>query len=280
MTSIVSPLFQESSVPESRVVTITPEMAAKWLKRNSGNRALRQSHVARLAKALEAGEWKLTGDPIRFSDTGKLIDGQHRLHAIVLANMPLRSMVIQGLPDDIFDVIDGGVPRTRADAVQTRFQLPVQKSQLLSSTATFALQYVKGAYSFRGSPSRREVLEFLDANPDLAHAVEYVYDHVQREAPVAKSIIAAFFFFASRLDVEHAERFIARFAVGAVDGPNDNLLYLRTVCQNMRAARRPISKSEIFGRLIIVWNSERRGKPIKHATNIRMRAGEDFPRFI
>lgn len=280
MTSIVSPLFSEANVPEMRVVTITPAMAQSWLKRNSGNRPLKQSHVLRLAKAIGAGGWKLTGDPIRFSETGKLIDGQHRLQAIVLADQPAQCVVMQGLSDDIFDVIDSGSVRSRADAVHIKYQLPVEKTRLLSSTATIACYYERGIFSFRSGLESSDVLAYLDANPDMVDAVEYVHSTVPRESPVAKSIIAAFYFFARRLDHALADRFILRFGIGAVEGPSDNLLYLRNQCQNMRAARRPMPVGEVLGRLIVVWNSERRGRPIKHPQNIRVRGPEGYPRFI
>lgn len=263
-----------------QVVTVTPEMARQWLGRNAGNRPLKPSQVSRLTAAIREGKWKLTGDAIRFSRTGKMIDGQHRLQAIVAAELPVQCVVMQGLNDDIFDVIDSGSPRSRADAVFVKHQLPVAKSRLLSSTATLAYQYANGNTSFRASPPSGDVLQFIDANPSILDAVSYVYDTAPRDGPAAKSVAAAFFFFASQKDRALAEDFILRFMVGAVHGAQDNLLYLRNLCFSARSSRRPLLANEIFGRLIVVWNSERRGKPIKHQTNIRVRADESFPRFI
>jgi len=263
-----------------QVVTVTPEIARKWLGRNAGNRPLKTTHVGRLAAAIRSGKWKLTGDPIRFSDTGKLIDGQHRLQAIVDAEAPVQCVVMHGLNDDIFDVIDSGSPRSKADAVFIKYQLPVAKSGLLSSTASIAYQYAHGSVSFKVKVATDDLLHFIDGNPDIVDAVNYVYDTTPHENPVAKSIAAAFYFFAHRKDAALADAFMLRFMVGAVHGANDNLLYLRNFCFNARAARRPIQTSEIFGRLVLVWNSERRGKPIKHQTNIRVRTEEAYPRFI
>lgn len=263
-----------------QVVSVTPEIARKWLGRNAGNRPLKMAHVARLASAIRNGKWKLTGDPVRFSDTGKLIDGQHRLQAIVDAEMTVQCVVMHGLNDDIFDVIDSGSPRSKADAVFIQYGLPVAKSGLLASTAGLAYQYANGSPSFKGKVPSDELLKYIGANPDLVDAVSHIYDTTPHENPVAKSIAAAFYFFACRKDPALAESFIVRFMVGAVEGANDNLLYLRNFCFNARAARRPIQSSEIFGRLIIVWNSERRGKPIKHQTNIRVRTEDAYPRFI
>lgn len=266
--------------PSMQVVSVTPEMARKWLGRNAGNRPLKTTHVGRLANAIRGGKWKLTGDPIRFSDTGKLIDGQHRLQAIVDAELPVQCVVMHGLNDDIFDVIDSGSPRSKADAVFIKYQLPVAKSGLLSSTANIAHQYASGSTSLRGKVATDDLLQFIDSNPDIIDAVNYIYDTTPHENPVAKSIAAAFYFFASRKDRQLADAYILRFMVGAVEGANDNLLYLRNFCFNARAARRPVQVGDIFGRLVIVWNSERRGKPIKHPHNIRVSAESAYPRFI
>lgn len=279
MNAIVSNIGQLGE-PSMQVVLITPELARKWLGRNSGNRPLKLGHVARLATAIRNGKWKLTGDAVRFSDTGKLIDGQHRLQAIVEAEMPVQCVVMNGLNDDIFDVIDSGSPRSKADAVFIQYGLPVAKSGLLSSTASLAYQYANGSPSFKGKVASDELLKYIGKNPDLVDAVNHIYDNTPHENPVAKSVAAAFYFFARRKDAVLADAFIVRFMVGAVDGANDHLLYLRNFCFNARAARRPLQTSEIFGRLVIVWNSERRGKPIKHQHNIRVRTEDAYPRFI
>lgn len=273
-------LHVPSVAPDMRSMHVTPTIAREWLKRNLGNRPVKPTHVARLADAIRRGLWKMTGDAIRFSTTGKLIDGQHRLHAIIEAEVGVNCVVMFGLGDDIFDVIDSGSGRSKADVVFVKYQLPVAKSALLSSAANLALQYESGITSLKGSVASDDLLKFIDNNPDVVDAVSYVYDNAPRESPIPKSIAAAFFLFAARKDRLLAESFILRFMVGAVNGPEDNLLHLRNFCLKARAVRRPVQAGDIFGRLIVVWNSERRGKPIKHATNIRVRANESTPKFI
>lgn len=61
------------------IVKITPDMAEKWLGRNPRNRHVRQRDVVRYAQSMLAGEWLVTGEAIKFSFDGNLIDGQHRL---------------------------------------------------------------------------------------------------------------------------------------------------------------------------------------------------------
>ena len=65
--------------------TITPELAAEFLKKNKSNRPLSSKHVIALAGSIERGEWMFTGESIKFSESDTLLDGQHRLSAIVMA---------------------------------------------------------------------------------------------------------------------------------------------------------------------------------------------------
>ena len=63
-------------------VTVTPEMAGRWLADNPHNRAIRKERVDELCEKIRSGKWKLN-PPIEVFDTGRLWNGQHRLTAIV-----------------------------------------------------------------------------------------------------------------------------------------------------------------------------------------------------
>ena len=57
----------------------------------------------------------ITHQAIAFSESGRLLDGQHRLHAIVLANKPVTMLVAKNLNENTFSAIDCGVKRTIGD---------------------------------------------------------------------------------------------------------------------------------------------------------------------
>ena len=67
--------------------TITPSIAAAWLARNMNNRRPNQRIIDELAAAITAGLWHTTHQGIAFDELGQLIDGQHRLLAIVKAGV-------------------------------------------------------------------------------------------------------------------------------------------------------------------------------------------------
>jgi hypothetical protein len=104
---------------KSTIETVTPEMAAKWLhpKINRDNRVVRDNHVEYLAQEILAGKWQVTHQGIAFGKDGRLIDGQHRLNAIVRAGKAVQCMVSTGLEDEAYKVVDCGAARVVADRI-------------------------------------------------------------------------------------------------------------------------------------------------------------------
>ena len=99
-------------------VTITPEIAESYLQHNINNRPLKPKTVEKFAFSLSQGQWVQNGDTIRFDLEGTLIDGQHRLKAVVKAQMPLVDQpVVRGLPLEAWRTIDDGTRRTDADVL-------------------------------------------------------------------------------------------------------------------------------------------------------------------
>ena len=94
---------------------ITPEIARVYLTRNIVNRRITESRVNSYAEEMKKGLWQVNGDAIRFSKSGNLIDGQHRLKACILADVQFQTLVIRGLNDDSFVTIDNGKPRSSCD---------------------------------------------------------------------------------------------------------------------------------------------------------------------
>lgn len=96
---------------------ITPAIAASYLQKNTNNRPLNAKRVADIAKEITSGRWQLTHQGIAFARDGRLIDGQHRLTAIVDAGMTVEIMVARDCDEDSFHVIDVGGKRTAADVL-------------------------------------------------------------------------------------------------------------------------------------------------------------------
>jgi hypothetical protein len=100
---------------QAQILLVTPEMAEQWLKLNNGNRRLRRWWAEALAAAMRRGEWLPTHQGIAFAESGHLIDGQHRLVAIIKAGIAQQMLVVHGVPDSAFSVLDIGAKRSISD---------------------------------------------------------------------------------------------------------------------------------------------------------------------
>jgi hypothetical protein len=97
------------------VEKVTPGHAMAWLLKSEGNRALRRSHIAWLADQMREGSWEVTGQAIVFAAGGRLLDGHHRLQAVIDAGCTVSMLVVRGIPRTAWGKIDCGVPRAVHD---------------------------------------------------------------------------------------------------------------------------------------------------------------------
>lgn len=102
---------------------INPKKAEEWLNYSSKddefkNRKLNDQKVSAYAKEMKEGRWKSkTGECIKFAPDGVLIDGQHRLRAIIKSNISIVLTVAKNVPKENATVIDTGMSRSISDAM-------------------------------------------------------------------------------------------------------------------------------------------------------------------
>lgn len=104
----------------AKVETITPDIAKTMLGENVNNRRISHDNVNMFAREMRNGEWRFNGEAIKFSKDGRLLDGQHRLLAVIAADKPLTTLVIRGLEDETQQTMDSGKTRTLGDVLTLR----------------------------------------------------------------------------------------------------------------------------------------------------------------
>lgn len=165
-----------STPPITReTLLVTPSVAEQLLGKNTKNRNLKASHVAYLAGQMTRGEWMYTGDPIRIDVTGRLIDGQHRLHAVIKADAQITFDVVRGLPPETQDVIDTGAKRSAADLL-TLADHPNATTLAAAARVLFAyrdgrLVHAMSSVPPSRAPSHVQLRELVDSTPLLADGV-------------------------------------------------------------------------------------------------------------
>lgn len=135
---------------------ITPEDAAELLKQNKSNRSLSKSHVKFFESQIRNGQMQTTHQGIAISQTGRLIDGQHRLTAIVNTGIAVDMLVGFGFPDESFSVLDSGKARTAGDVISA---IGASHSTSLAASVRLFIAYKEYPHLLwaGGSSARRKI---------------------------------------------------------------------------------------------------------------------------
>lgn len=250
------------------VEEITPEIAVDYLDRNiENNRTVTNWKVDQYANDMREGNWVETSATIKFDESGNLIDGQHRLLAIVEAELPVRMAVSRGEPADAVHVIDTGQARTPSASLAVAGVVSHGAAPQAAATANALNAIEQGLYrtsmSSLGRQERltnQQMVEYVGPRADEIIEANLVARRVYKAVPLNQSIIAAAYIVLSRIDKDAAEQFFDRLASGISDGTGDPLLTLtRRVTGDRMSGRRTLQSTALF-MLFRTWNAWRDGE--------------------
>jgi hypothetical protein len=183
-------------------------MAMEMLERNSLNRPLNDQHVKRISKQIIEGKWKFNGDTIKFSKNKEILDGQHRLWAVIEAKMPIKTAVIYGIESDAFATIDTlRKPRSGADVLAlhgaTRYR------QYTSAALQWLLRWQRGIIETYQKPQNRiensDIELMYQGNPGIERAIERLRNLRGVANP---SLVGFFYYVVSNRSPELGERMV------------------------------------------------------------------------
>lgn len=261
---------------------VTPERASTLLLKNDRNRRISKPLVTQYAQLMERGEWMFNGDPIRLNCDGTLLDGQHRLSAIVQSGQPQRCVVIQGVQTEAFKTIDTGRKRGTGDMLSIRgFKGAVHG---LAAGGRALLIYESGVYwSSKGqridwSPTSSQIIDYLDSHPDAVAAfskAESTYKYAVKLMGYGPATLGLTL--GNRADPAKVELFFDGVENGLTDNENDPRHLLRETLARLRiGSYRQMRYEEVAAFLIKSMNAFFQNKPIKI---LRHRKTDIFPQF-
>lgn len=77
------------------IVDVDPDKARKWLLKNKNNRPIDEKKVDLYAKHMKKGTWAMKRPaPIEMDIDGNLINGQHRLLAVLKSGSTIKMKII------------------------------------------------------------------------------------------------------------------------------------------------------------------------------------------
>lgn len=146
-------------------VLVTREMAAAWLSRNfSRNRTIQNSRVARWKREMRDGLWRLSHQGIAFDRDGWLVDGQHRLTALLQCpeGTTVVMLVFQYLKrDTAIRKFDLNARRSNGDVLAIDGLCEAKVSALYAAIATSIFQGIAGSStSLQSEGTSRITAEF------------------------------------------------------------------------------------------------------------------------
>jgi hypothetical protein len=137
---------------------IGKEEAINYLSLNKKNRPLRQVIVDNYALEMKRGNWrKNTGEGIKFCKKGFLIDGQHRLSAILQSDKKFNMLVIYDIEENVFDVLDTGKNRGASDV------FALSEIPNYAQTSTIVKEYISFSESRFYKTTAREILDLSNS---------------------------------------------------------------------------------------------------------------------
>src|SRR2546429_1878241 len=117
---------------------------------------------------MRRGDRRITHQGIAFDTTGALVDGQHRLAAIVEADVPVEVTVFSEVPEGAFDVLDTGKRRNAADVLAIEGE---KNSTMLAAMVRTVWLYENrpdlGWSGGKSAVTNHQIVQTLEAHPKL-----------------------------------------------------------------------------------------------------------------
>lgn len=251
--------FTEREKPYTVVMSITPEIADRWLGKNIKNRHVREEVVASYARDMTSSAWKLTGESVKWSVDQVLLDGQHRLLAIAKSGKTIQTFVTFNLPTDAQEAMDTGSKRTAADALSLSDE---KYSALLAGAIRLALSVQANGADHAGKyrASHAEIVAALDDN--WREAVEFASTYA-RGTDIPSSVVAYTYWRFAQVDKHDAGRFWVAASTKVGLAPGDPVIALTARFADARRNREALSKSVQLSMIFRAWNQWRSGKPMR-----------------
>lgn len=271
----------------SRLEIVSPKKAERMLAARGKQRGLRMHHAKNLAAAMDRGEWIGGASVITFDTGGHLIDGQHRLMAVILHGKPITFRVDYGVDPAFMYAID-----TNVLGRSLRDLLAINDEKNYSHLATaIRLVYkyekdneMRGGVVQLNRPSSLVYLNFLNEHiPTIRDSVRKMVGMTKQFTGVySVGHAAGFHYLFSIDDPDAADRFFKDLANGEGITRSDPVFRLRArMLENNRKHRQygpKLPDRMVWALTIKAWNATVSGEVLR---TLRWSAGsEKFPAIL
>lgn len=278
-TPIAAPA-DEPYEPTVTFILITPKMAEEWLGKNIGNRNVRDARVRLFAADIAAGKWAQTAEAIKFDWNGRLIDGQHRLNAVLLAGKPARMLVARGLDPDAQKVLDTGSKRTSADAL--RMHGSTANYAIISAAIKLIVGIENGTVTSTNSRvpelTNTQILDYYNGREEALESAATFGRRIAKSTLAMASVATAFAYQALDLDADVAIDFLTDLEQMRTAGDGDPRYTLIRRLQRARETGERSSQAQQYFFFIRAWNAARKGERLSRLMDTTRTGALTIPR--
>lgn len=243
------------------VIDVTPEIAAIWLRSNTRNRPVSDRLVSEYARDMVAGAFRFNGEAVKIAEDGTLLDGQHRLAAVVRSGITIKFLVIQGLPLDTQDTMDTGRRRTVGDQLAIHGEA---YSRNLAAIARRVWQWEAGNTRFltTQSPTNSEVLATVAKHDTLKRSAELGHRIATSFRPSRSAVTGMAHHLFLAIDPDLSALFFARLETGADLSKGHPVLALRDRLTQDKILQRKVAYYQGVRYFVVAWNALREDREI------------------
>jgi len=263
---------------KTEILTITPSLARDMLKKNTGNfRKLDNNRVSNYAQQIADGEWHLNGESIKFSSAGVLLDGQHRLSAVIRADKPIECVVVWGVECSAV-YIDRGKPRSVSQWVS---HSGIKSANAVVATARRIVAYEKGIWHYQSwGQSCMTDADVIEASEKYHDGLHDVLAKANCNTKIPRSDLAAVMFIGSGyknpLENELATWFLNGLIHGADLSLTDAVLHLKNRVTRGNATEQ-LTPFMVRMLLTLAWNKTVKDEP---CSTLRIRLSGPQPQAL
>jgi hypothetical protein len=243
----------------------TPASAQITLDGGAKNRRRREFRSQRIAADVTAGFWRENGESLIFDEKGKLMDGQTRLRACVIADKPIVAYCVFGVPYKFFPSLDQCAPRSGSDLSGL---LGFAHENCVSAVAKLGILYAEKKITTTGKSQQignDRLRIYLDRNHDrLITAVSAAQTRRKGIVKLLPISLAAFVhYMVAKNHPDKVEEFLDKLSSGENLRKGDALLLLRERMKDLAGQKHILLRSDKLALLIKAWNSFLAGTTVK-----------------
>jgi hypothetical protein len=169
---------EQFTAVENRIYNVTPEMAKELLELNIANNR-KPSQFNLYANDMRKKLWVETGEVLKFSRDGQLLDGQNRLKAIIASGVTQKLEFRFNLERACLDFLDSGKLKSLRDRMAQKLIPNVKYTAPVSNRLFAIFEKKQNVSSTQGGQTPAVRTDNRNSRNSFSHhdVIEYYYRH-------------------------------------------------------------------------------------------------------